>query len=827
MEATPKFVPASPRQLQQPNEQHHNPQQQHALQPSLKYPQIPEDALTTLPAAFYARVAASPSYDAFLKLQDGQWKRRTWAQYGNSVTRVARGLIALGVAPGEKVCIFGKTRHKWSIFFLAALSIGAVPTAIGSASKKQEIAHVINHSEAVVVLLEKQSQLKKLRSAVKSFTFIRHIILNDIGDDEKCVSWKHFLRKGDGHSDVEADRKKRLEKLSADEVASLIYSPGTEEKRNAIMLSHRNLLWTASKVHSQLGIDETDCYISFLSMSHAAEQIMAIVLPIYSGMQIYYAPDITRLLHNVREVQPTVIAAPPEFWASSFVALKTILASTAATSLSEELLDQIRKSVGCGRIKRALIGGNSQNCPSDMYEFYKSLGVQLIHAYGQLETTGLCTMNIPSTQALLLSTPSTSSTSATSTPSQQSSAQTASTRYDNLGQPLPDCHVTISSEKEILVQGPNVFLGYYKDPAQTEAVLKGGVYHTGDMGDMDTHGNLVFKGRKVDIIQISEGQTLHPFNLETSLRSIPHIKYAIVVGESGKDHVGVLLILDLNSVKRVAKKKNSTPKRLFASPDFQMQLKQHVDNIAKSEKVKVRRFSIVARPLSVKKGELTSTMSVRRKIFYAHFANEIERLFKDGPKTDKDELQVAHVEGTKDKNNEGGGGGAGDSNKGVSGDASKKVTDGHFYRKTAAGEFRRTELKQSEVEDMEKTLMTAMKEIRDLAKRIKMLQEQHTEDTELLNGRDQNTQQHHNSQTDGSNGSAGGSTATDDDSDDPSSEGDNTARTSGASHNTRKSRQSLGKSSGKKIGLKKEKKPSTSESRKESKQRTLGKNAKK
>jgi len=207
------------------------------------------------------------------------------------------------------------------------------------------------------------------------------------------------------------------------------------------------------------------------------------------------------------------------------------------------------------------------------------------------------------------------------------------------------------------------------------------------------------------------------------------MRYAVVIGD-GKEFLAALLILELNVVKRMAKKRKCSPKRLFASPDIQQHIRKHVDAVNKTAKCGVRKFSIVPRHLSVKRGELTCTMSIRRDVVAKSFENEIAALYREPPKgaVPPEPLLVMEHKKPKKPDEE-------DDPKG-SAETGKKLTDGCFYRKTSTGEFRKTNLQQSVVEDMERQLFATMKEIRELAKRIKTLQEQHVEDSNTVKSKE-------------------------------------------------------------------------------------------
>eukprot|EP00005_Dracoamoeba_jomungandri_P000547 CAMPEP_0174253014 /NCGR_PEP_ID=MMETSP0439-20130205/2398_1 /TAXON_ID=0 /ORGANISM="Stereomyxa ramosa, Strain Chinc5" /LENGTH=961 /DNA_ID=CAMNT_0015333797 /DNA_START=54 /DNA_END=2939 /DNA_ORIENTATION=- len=654
-----------------------------------------DEVLHCIPKHLFHRVSLSYDDDAYHVKHDEHWKHKTWYQFGASVRRVARSLIHLGVQPSQTVCIFGKTRPEWTIFYLAAISVGAVPTSVNSACPWEELEHIVNHSESVVLLLEKHSQWKKIKPHIHEWESVKFVIMRDASREEglsvSIMTWRQFMRKGDSDPELETLLGERINSIQLDDPATLIYSPGTEAHRKGVLLSHRNLLFTAQSLVKLFDLTKDDCYVSFLSLSQVAEQILAIYIPIICGMKVHYTSDVTCLLSNLREIQPTFIACPPEYWMASFVALKQkLLESKKDYTDNPRLIDQMRKRIGCGRARVALTGGNSQTCPSELFDFFSSLGMSILPVYGQLETCGVCTVSPPDSELSKLSI--------------------------TQGRPLEGCEVKINDDGEILYKGPNVFLNYYKDKEFTNLAKEAGWKKTGDLGKLDSDGYLIFEGRMSDIITLSDGTTIAPLHLETQLRSLPLVRYAVIVGD-GKDWLGALLILDLAVVKSLARKKGCTPKRLFSSPDnvHQKEIKEHIESVNSNAKVRVRRFSVVARNLSVKRGEMSCTMSIRRRVIHEKCEKEINTLYEDKGAAGGEDLMLKEGPGPT------------------------KITDGTFYKKSCENErdFERTELTQDQVENMEKDLINAMKEIRELAKQIKTLQERHEEDLSVLESKKQ------------------------------------------------------------------------------------------
>lgn len=607
----------------------------------------------TIPHRLLNQAARSPSSIAYQAKRDGRWHPTTWRTYADEVRAAARALIALGFPPGGKVAILGFNRPEWVILDLAAMMAGGAAAGIYTTCSPEEVQYIVHHSEAHVVLVEDATQLAKVLSERARLPLLKWIVVMRGGTahgeatasaDDGVLRWDDFVAKGAPERDTELDE--RLAALEPDGLATLIYTSGTTGPPKGVMLSHHNLAWTAQLLlDAGGGAVDGDTSLSYLPLSHIAEQMSTIHMPVTAGATVYFAESLEKVADNLKEARPTVFFGVPRIWEKFHAVLTAKLAEPTGTkrklidwarkvasgvnahkdrgaaiprllqlqyALANRLvLQKIKQALGFDRA-RALISGAAPIAP-DVLAFFASIDLPIREIYGQSEDSGPTSYNLP-----------------------------GRTRIGSVGPPLPGLEVKIADDGEILVRGPNVFLGYYKEPEATAETVKDGWLATGDLGSLDSDGFLTITGRKKEIIITAGGKNITPKNIEAALKQSPLVAEAVVIGDRRKFLTALITIDDAAATKLLAAgapapaTEASAPSALATTPEVRTAIQQQVDEVNRSlaRVEQIKKFAILPRSFAIATGELTPTLKLKRKVIAQVWAKEIDEMYAEGePKT--------------------------------------------------------------------------------------------------------------------------------------------------------------------------------------------------
>ena len=277
-------------------------------------------AVDTIPNRLLQRAKSTPNDPAYYVRDGGAWKPTNWGTYSDQVTRAGRALIALGFQPGQTVCILGFNRPEWAVMDLAAMGAGGAPAGIYTTCSPVEVRYIIEHAEAPLVLVEDLGQWKKVQAELPNMPNLKHIVtMKGVPpiDHGLVMTWDEFMAKGD---EVEKQAYlDRVEALEPDALATLIYTSGTTGPPKGVMLSNHNLAWTSNVAIQITTITSDDCSLSYLPLSHIAEQMFTLHIPITTGSRVYFAESIEAVPENLKEVQPTIFFGVPRTGGKSTV----------------------------------------------------------------------------------------------------------------------------------------------------------------------------------------------------------------------------------------------------------------------------------------------------------------------------------------------------------------------------------------------------------------------------------------------------------------------------------------------------------------------------
>jgi len=586
-------------------------------------------AADTIPNRLLQRAQKTPNDPAYYAREGGSWKPTNWGTYSDQVTQAGRALIALGFEPGQTVCILGFNRPEWAIIDLATMGAGGAPAGIYTTSSPVEVRYIVAHAEAPVILVENEDQWRKVRLERANMPNLKHVVTMKgapaIADD-MVMSWEEFMAKGDEvEKQVYLDR---LEGLDAKALATLIYTSGTTGPPKGVMLSNHNLAWTANVAAEIVTPSPADRALSYLPLSHIAEQMFTLHVPVTTGYPVYFAESIEAVPENLKEVQPTIFFGVPRIWEKFHAGIAAKLKD--ATGVKAKLVKwamkvgwetnknpgghkglqyQLANKLIFSKLKPAIGMGNARVCVTgaapiapEVLEFFASLDLVVLEVYGQSEDSGPTSFNTP-----------------------------AQYRFGSVGPAIPGVEVKIADDDEIMVKGPNVFMGYYKDPEVTAETLSGEWLHSGDLGAFDSDGFLNITGRKKDIIITAGGKNITPKNLEGSMKNHELIDEAVVIGDRRK-YLSALVTIDVEAGPAWAAANGEDANALHKSEKLRASIQAHIDEMnahyARVEQIK--KFTILRRNFTIEDGELTPTLKVKRAKVNDHFADDIEAMYAEG-----------------------------------------------------------------------------------------------------------------------------------------------------------------------------------------------------
>jgi long-chain acyl-CoA synthetase len=590
----------------------------------------------TLVDLFFDRVGRWPDRVALRHARDGEWASITWAEYGRAVREVAAGLVALGIAPGDRVGILAGNEPRWHMGDLGILAAGAISVPAYPTGVASQVAHVFGHSGTRLAFVGDRDQLAKVLLVRHDLVgFERIIMLSDPPDgldddtvltfDELCERGRHRLAED---PDVVDERSRELR---ADGVATLVYTSGTTGRPKGTMITHRNVSETVRSLTQVVSVGPADRFLSFLPLSHIAERCVSHMGQIVSGGETWFARSLATVPDDLRACRPTIVFGVPRVWekfqqevvralaeAPGIVRravdrlVELGLATVAAREGQRDPLGRrdrltylaLDRAVGArirrqmGMDKGKVFVSSAAPIDHDLVRWFHAIGIPIGEVYGQTEDCGPTTMNRP-----------------------------GRIRIGTVGEPLPGVEVRIADDGEILVRGGNVCPGYWDDPAATADLIRDGWMHSADLGTLDDDGYLRITGRKKDLIVTSTGKNIAPQDMETQLRSAPFISQAVVVGD-GRKFLTALLTLDAEAIED-AIPTDGEPAPLATLPAVEAAIDRAVEEVnaplAPAERIKTWR--VLPRDLTVADGELTPTLKVRRSVVIDRYGDLVDEMY--------------------------------------------------------------------------------------------------------------------------------------------------------------------------------------------------------
>jgi long-chain acyl-CoA synthetase len=599
-----------------------------------------ETRARTLPELFFDQVRQRGDGLALRYKAYGIWHRVSWADYGESVRRVAGGLLAFGLGPQESVAVLGDNRPEWLYCHLGIMSAGGRTCGIYATSSAEQVRYLLNHSEARLLFLENEEQLEKVLTVVGDTGVERLVIWDAKGlwgfADPRLTFFDDFVKEGQHYLESHPDAlEARRESVSPDDTAMVIYTSGTTGPPKGAMLAHRNILWVVDATLQAIPWRPDDEVISYLPFAHIFENFTSVFDAIRLGYVVNFAESPETLFQNLTELSPTYFAGPPRIWEklASTVELRmadsTVLKRALyrlAVSVGRRharaahagrvpwwlraaygvtyitVLYPLRRRLGFERVRIA-ISAAAPAAP-ELFEYFHALGVPLLEVYGQTESTGVISANRPGRE-----------------------------RVGTVGELIPGIEVILADDGEILTRGPHVFKGYLKDLELTaQTIDRDGWLHTGDVGAWED-GYLKILDRKKDIIITAGGKNITPAYVENKLKFSPYIQDAVVIGDRRK-YLVALILIDEDNVTEFAQDHRipfSTFADLTQNPEIHRLVGQEIDRVNRtlSKVESVKKFALLPRRFYEEEGDVTPTKKVKRRNLEQRYAEVIESLYRE------------------------------------------------------------------------------------------------------------------------------------------------------------------------------------------------------
>ncbi|AGC45750.1 putative long-chain-fatty-acid--CoA ligase [Myxococcus stipitatus DSM 14675] len=597
------------------------------------------DLPKTMVHALHERAAQHEHRPALWTRRGRAYVPTSWLEYSQRVKHFALGLRSLGYAEGQPLGIISFNREEWHVAALASMAMGGVPVGLYTTSALEQLEYILRHCEASLLVVENEKHLRTGLLLRERLPKLRHLVVLDAPATplpEGVLRYADVLARGAG-----ADDKPYWDSVNAlkpESLGTLIYTSGTTGHPKGVMLSHHNLTWTSRQLSQAVsfGKKPDNIILSYLPLSHIAEQVISLHCPLMLGIQVYFADSVEAMPANLKDVRPTFFFGVPRVWEKfkakaeeglrSQPPLKRRLVDWARGVASEMhsraqrheripvtlsaqysvarrlVFEPLKTRIGMERVD--FFATAAAPIGRDVLEFFASIDMLIHEVWGMTEVSGPGTVNTEE-----------------------------STHLGTVGRPMLGVEVRIAEDGEILIRGGNVCTGYYKNPEATAELLQDGWLHSGDVGQLDGEGYLHITGRKKEIIVTSGGKKTAPGNIEELLKSLPGVGHAVVVGER-RNYLVALLALDGEKVRALAREKGWPEEVGVLAGDARLHqvLQQALDrdvNAKLSRFENIKRFAVLPREFSVDEGDLTPTLKVRRKAVELKHAGLVESLYAE------------------------------------------------------------------------------------------------------------------------------------------------------------------------------------------------------
>jgi long-chain acyl-CoA synthetase len=593
---------------------------------------VPADPDANATDLLIERVAATPDAALFSLPKDGGWVDVSSAEFLRQVIALAKGLVASGIEPGDKIGLMCKTRYEWTLIDFATWFAGAILVPVYETSSPSQVQWNLSDSGAIAIMLETADHFARFDEVHPDLPLINHVWQIDLGDLDKLAA------AGIDVSDDEIERRRNIAR--GEDISTLIYTSGSTGRPKGCVLTHANFVETcrnSAVALTQVVHAPGASTLLFITTAHIFARFIA-VLAVHAGVRVGHQPDTRQLLPSLASFKPTFLLAVPRVFEKVYNSSEQKAEAGGKGAIFRRAADVAidhSKALAAGKVPfaltlqfalfdrlvysklRAALGGNvtyavSGSAPlgQRLGHFYHSLGIKILEGYGLTETTAPTTVNLAD-----------------------------QFKIGTVGPPLPGVSVRLADDGEIEVRGVNVFKGYWKNDAATEASFDDGWFKTGDVGTFDEDGFLTITGRKKEIIVTASGKNVSPAGLEDPIRANPLVSQVVVVGDK-QPFIAALITLDMEMLPtwlaNNGEKKEMTLAEATTNPAVLAEIQRAVDhaNTKVSRAESIRKFVVLPVELSEASGHLTPKLSIKRHVIVEDFADVIESMYEKAPSTE-------------------------------------------------------------------------------------------------------------------------------------------------------------------------------------------------
>lgn len=568
---------------------------------------------------------------ALVSKKDGEWIKTSTKEYLDKANALSRALLKLGVQKDDKIAVISTTnRTEWCIVDIGVLQVGAQNIPIYPTISSEDYEYVLNHSGATYCFVSDEEVLRKVLK-VKANTQLKEVYCFD--EIQDCKNYKELLDLGKDTSN-QNDVETRKSEVVEDDLATIIYTSGTTGKPKGVMLTHKNIVQNILASIPRLPLMEgTTRVLSFLPLCHIFERVLIYIYQ-HAGVTVYFAESLETIGANAQEIKPNMMSVVPRLLEKVFN--KIYAKGTELTGLKRKLffwaieLGERYEPYGANgfwyefqlKIARKLIfskwqaalGGELHTMVSGSAALHPRLsrvfcasGMMIMEGYGLTETSPVVSVGMHANNLFKIGT---------------------------VGKPISNVKVKIADDGEILIKGPNIMKGYYKDPERTASVMTGDYFHTGDKGEIDPDGFLKITGRKKEMFKTSGGKYIIPTLIENELKESNFIEQVMVIGENQK-MPAALVQINFEFVADWIERKNlnieTTPESMIKATEVIKRIQIEIDrcnkNFGKWEQIK--KFELTPDAWSIESGHLTPTMKMKRSVILKIYTSLVQKIYKD------------------------------------------------------------------------------------------------------------------------------------------------------------------------------------------------------